>query len=183
MTSTTKRKRRTPIDEKKFREISRRIKSDLKAGKYNSTKVAKALGVSQETVRAIKNAKTWPGFNAQKAAKQARLKGHALPSPHGDDSFLQDLPSAEEILGRALDANPLPELETKTLTVLEYNQLMIIKDDYITLRDDLDDMMEWRNRITKKPVNRTEDAVPTMVRVSDMPRKRKIWPWSGREPR
>jgi hypothetical protein len=45
-------------------------------------------------------------------------------------------------------------------------------DEYMALRDDVDDLMAWRNRVTKKPVSQPVDPVPSMVRVSDMPKKR-----------
>lgn len=58
---------RKRITSKSFHAINRTIKEQVAAGKYTAEKVAKLHNVGVSTVRAIKAAKTWPGYQRSKA--------------------------------------------------------------------------------------------------------------------
>jgi transposase len=64
----------TNITHKQFLSISRDIKAHLREHSYEAAKLAKAHGVSEGTIRRIRNAKTWNGFLALKASRQTSPK-------------------------------------------------------------------------------------------------------------
>lgn len=63
---------RKRITSKTFHAINRTIKEQVAAGKYRAEKVAKQHGVGTSTVRSIKSAKTWPGYQRAKADNLGR---------------------------------------------------------------------------------------------------------------
>lgn len=64
----------SPITQKQFHIIARDIRESSKINKYSAAKIAKHFNVSISTVSAIRRAKTWNGFLAQKSARQTSPK-------------------------------------------------------------------------------------------------------------
>lgn len=64
--------RRSPLKRKEFLEISSKIKACRKLGIYNAARLAKESSVSQETIRAVRRAGTWPQWERDKEARRKR---------------------------------------------------------------------------------------------------------------
>jgi len=53
---------RTLVSKIKFLSISKDVKAAVAAGNYNAMTLGKKHKVSRETIRRVRDAKTWPGF-------------------------------------------------------------------------------------------------------------------------
>lgn len=68
--------RSAKIDRKTFHKINRDIKTAMAGKTYNAETIGLKHGVSPESVRAIRRAKTWPQWERDKAEKnRRRMKG------------------------------------------------------------------------------------------------------------
>lgn len=148
---------RSPLTKPMFHEINRTIKKDVANGIYDAATVADIHGVSVGTVRTIARAGTWPKYQADKEARnerRGRVRKVAVPPV--------------EPAKRSSDS---PAVEMKTLTKVEY-------DDLMELKKDVEDLQQWRDNMYQRDV----EAVATgstlddaLKRVCDLEDSWKTW--------
>jgi esterase/lipase len=93
------------IDKKEFLTISKQIKEDLLAKRYNVPKLAKKYSFSVSTIRMIRRAGTYPNFLAMKAARNtSRKTTPAETELSGELKKLEEAPSEYVTLKQFNDA-------------------------------------------------------------------------------
>lgn len=101
----------------KFLSISRDVKDAVAAKKYDAERLAKKHHVNRETVRRIKQAKTWPGFLKLKAERARRELAPTRLTPQESISRF----------GNSVVVNPSPLAKPKT--VLRYLRSQVPSSD------------------------------------------------------
>ncbi|MCO4274293.1 hypothetical protein NG701_07600 [Pseudarthrobacter sp. HLT3-5] len=115
--------KRTRLTKQKFYAINR----DLKVhGKVKD--IAAVHSVSEETVRTVKRAKTWPRFEAMKKLKNEQRRPLEASKPIKAVAVQQSLGTDLEQLDKitrepANQIQPLPSEEVKIVTVQEWEYL------------------------------------------------------------
>jgi hypothetical protein len=108
--------KRTRLTRAKFHAINR----DLKM--HNKVKdVAAVQGVSEETVRTVKRAKTWPRFEAMKKLKNEQRRPTVVSQPVKAVAKQQSL-GVEEALDQ-ITQKPSSQDEIKVVTLQEWETL------------------------------------------------------------
>ena len=105
--------RATRITKIKFHSINRDIKAEIQNGTYDSSLIAAQQHVSTETVRAVRRAKTWPGFITAKQLKTTNDQRRKA------DAFDKQDAVAQTKLGKSLKRlakNPVQYVTTKQFT-------------------------------------------------------------------
>ncbi|WP_427007164.1 hypothetical protein [Pseudarthrobacter sp. H2] len=115
--------KRTRLTKTKFHAINRdlRIHDRVKD-------VAAVQGVSEETVRAVKRAKTWPRFEAMKELKNEQRRPTVAPKPIQGVAVQQSLGTDVAALDEITRApenqiRPLPSTASKDVTIKEWEDL------------------------------------------------------------
>ncbi|MFC8008965.1 hypothetical protein [Streptomyces cinereoruber] len=115
-----RRSKRTPISKKNFHEIYRDINLALAQGKYDPSFIAGVHGVSRQTVKLIHEAKTWPQYERNKAARRERA--------------LKVSPANE------------PGPQTVTVTLDNYNSLVDERNHYKQLSQSLQSKLDSQGK-------------------------------------
>jgi hypothetical protein len=116
--------KRTRLTSKVFHAINR----DLKIPGSQVKAVAKAHGVSEETVRTVKRSKTWPRFEAMKKLKNEQRRPAVTHAPIQAVQVHQGLGEPIRQLDKITRApenqiRPLPSEEIKVVTVGEWESV------------------------------------------------------------
>lgn len=114
---------RTRLTSRKFHAINRDLKMH---GKVKD--VAAIHGVSEESVRTVKRAKTWPRFEAMKKLKNEQRRPSGITTAVKSAQALQDVGADLKALGDITRApknqiRPLPSEEVKVITVKDWEDL------------------------------------------------------------
>ncbi|NQD41433.1 hypothetical protein [Glutamicibacter halophytocola] len=118
------------ITKAQFHKVMRNVKS----GELTAAEIAKLNGISIESVRAIKRAKTWPNFEAAKQARRVKRSSKAInirvkPSRSPEDNLQLQL---EKIEDKPLTPEYAEELLESMREVRLGNQHVATKLDTLT---------------------------------------------------
>ena len=114
---TVTRSTRTPITQSLFLDVSRDIKRSVKEGSYNVKAMADWYSVSEQTVRAIRQAGTWPQWERDKQERRTNKAKKQRATSSDSDELDKEL----KALGALTGASELEQLNRR-VTELEERQ-------------------------------------------------------------
>jgi hypothetical protein len=157
--------RATRITKIKFHSINRDVKDAITSAKYNAFNIAKKHGVSDETVRSVRRAKTWPAFVTAKQLKVALVA-------RGKKAIfdkIENAPTEKLAKGlKKLQNNPVEYITTKQFTDAIDSLNGKIKQDRIRgdiYRKEIDDL-KGNQRMNTRILNRIQQLKPRWFRES-----------------
>jgi len=159
------------IEKIKFLSINREIKEAVKLGKYSAARIAKKHHVSEGTIRAIRRAKTWPGFITAKQLKithdMARRAAAFKKSQEQPAEKISDLPettTTQSLPNRSVTKRPLnevakgPSVEDQLATALAALEERPTRDEFVEelkiVHDRLDVQYNLIRRLISNPIVR-----------------------------
>lgn len=149
------------LDKKSFLAISRDVKQGLKDHTYSAVEIGKKHGVSHGTVTRVRNAKTWNGFLALKAARQTSPKTSKVEKQVQENAVTSDK-TLERLNAERLDAER--ELATALNALKERPTRAEVTEDMETMHGRQSVLLE-RTRNAERAINRQGVALNVLIFV------------------
>jgi hypothetical protein len=179
------------IDRKKFLEIKRLVDGTEAIGRYNAEAIARETGVGVTTVRQIRRAKTWPGYQRLNARYHEARKSKASGRPEAGVGTAPSKPKQQDMFAKRVELSQ-EDYDTLMALVPTVKQLKEWHDSYQKLAEDVAERMLTEQRVEPIMVKRGEIAGDDLDIVSarlaqldsrpvEQPKKKRFGIFGGRK--